>query len=346
MASYNTSTIGTSFDGGRINLRDIISQASSQELIERDGVLSLHELRALATKHTGEPYWLAGDIDVRDIATDAYQRPIEETRLSRMIRDVNTNGWNPLKAGEMSINVRRDGTVYVMDGQHRVMCILAVKGRAPYVQRVVVYIGLSRQQEAEYFSSTQDASARRPVLPADIHNARLYMDEQSHEHQRAWVVEDIVQKYGFYIAQSTRSEDSVRLAAVQAVLKIEDRYGADILDATLDLITSIWGNRPAPESKVIEGIAKFIAMFPDANYNSLIKRLKNWAAKTFVNEAFYRGEAAGYKSRVDQIAYFTHREYDSIGRRLAKLPRFDDSLDEHNRQIRSDARKKVLEATK
>lgn len=334
METFNTSLLGDSWSGGEIDLRKLIKKDTLT-----GGVLSIDELRALAKKHVGDPYWLAGDIDVRDINSDAYQRGLDEPRLRRMIREVREDGWNPIKAGQIVINVRRDGTVYMMDGQHRTMTIMAVDGIAPFVQRCVVYIGLTREQEAEYFSSTQDAQSRRPVLPAEIHNARLYMDSDKPESQQSWRVEEIVQKHGFYIAESAQPAGSVRLAAVKSAFKIEERYGPDILSATLELIVKSWGTRPSPESKVLEGVAQFIAMFPDANYGSLARRLQKWMPKTFVTEAFYRGEAAEYKGRVDQVTYFIHREYNSIGRRLVKLPSFDEALKSHKAEIRSEARR-------
>lgn len=334
METFNTSLLGDSWSGGDIDLKKLVKKGTVDS-----GALSIDELKSLAKRHTGDPYWLAGDIDVRDIQSDVYQRDIDEPRLRRMIREVREDGWNPIKAGQMTINVRRDGTVYMMDGQHRTMTIMAVDGIAPFVQRCVVYIGLTREQEAEYFSSTQDAQSRRPVLPAQIHNARLYMDAGNPASMQSWRVEEIVQKHGFYIAESTKPAGSVRLAAVKSVFKIEERYGEDVLSATLEFIVKCWGTRPSPESKVVEGVAQFIAMFPDANYGSLARRLQKWMPKTFVTEAFYRGEAAEYKGRVDQVTYFIHREYNSIGRRLEKLPNFDDALKAHKTKIRSEARR-------
>lgn len=296
----------------RINLRDILRKRDEAP----------HEPAVIAVKIANpEPYWEKAEIDVREVLTAAYQREIREYKVRRILRE----GWKPLKAGAIYISCRADGTYYVIDGQHRIVAIARMNGTAPYRQPVVLWFNLTPEQEAEMFSGMQDSDTRTPLLPDEMHNARRHESDESEDKRVAVLIDEVLGRHGFHFGSSAPTESSRRLHAVKSVYKTERTYGADILDAALHTITAAWGTGTAPEASLVDGMATFVVLFPDANFPNLIKRLKKTHMKHWVDDADRAGHALKIRQKNERILRHLHAEYNTTHHRNS-LPDWDTEL--------------------
>lgn len=282
----------------------------------------------------GDPYWKAELVDVRNIQIDQYQRSVRPMHLRRMVRRIREEGWNQLVAGAVTLSRRTDGSVFVIDGQHRIKAILEVAGDAPYVQQAIVWYGLSREQESEMFDRQQAADSRLAIVPADIHQARLYQDRGGDPGSQSWRIEEMLQQHGFYIADEFKQPGLTRLSAVKAAYEIEERYGIDIADATFELITQAWGNKHSPDAPIITGTATFVAMFPDARFSVVAKTISKQPMDVWRDEVFRGGDYLRIKGRQTQVTWGLHREYNRAVR-VNKLPNFETAYADHIRSTMS-----------
>lgn len=301
----------------RYDLRALLGKADGQ-----------HKRVAATVKATAEPYWTMEEVDVRDVLTAAYQRPIRDHKIRKMLRE----GWKPLKARAIELSRRRDGSVFVVDGQHRIVAITRMNGRAPYRQRVVMWHGLTPEQEAEMFAETQTPENRTPVLPEERHNARLEYNDQ------AIRIDEMLAAVGFHIGPRDAAVPTRRIKAVQELYRIDDAYGPEMLDATLKFIVLSWGADHSPEAPLLGGVAEFIAMYPDANYENLARRLGKSRIDRWLEDADRMGDALKIKAKRDRVARYLFEEYNHTHRKNP-LTDFDGALKAHTFKMRSEAAK-------
>lgn len=310
------------------DLREVLRKKREAEAEHRDP-------RVIAA--STEPYWTQEDVDVRQINVDLYQRVINEKRVRAMVRD-----WKPLIAGVLELSRRRDGSYFVIDGQHRVSALLQMADQGPRIVRAVVWHGLSPKQEAEKFAEAQDAKHRRPIVPEDTHNARVYAEDD-----RALAINAAVEAVGFRIGKASGNESLTKLPAVQKLYDVEERYGLDILAAALQFIAKVWGTTPPPEGPLVGGVAQFMAMYPDARYTPLMRRLAtNYAMKQFVERASASGRDAGYTNKADQITWKLYREHNAATRGAGLIHGFEDAFTAHRAWVRSTAAQRRWSGTR
>jgi hypothetical protein len=306
--------------GGTVNLREILRgkhEAPSQAERHEPAVMAAVPLPTL-------PHSSMQRVDVRTIRQDAYQRPVDMARVRRMVKN-----WEPLDMGHLVISRRNDGSEFVIDGHHRITAILLMEGRVPYEINAIVWEGLSPQQEARMFAA-QSSKHRRPVLPEEIHNAMVYAEDA-----QATRINTIVESSGFRLGTGSSEKDVHRLKAVKRLYDIEDRYGPDVLSSALGVITAAWGTDHVPEGPLVDGVAQFIAMYPQANYPSLIKRLAKTPMGHWVIEADNGGgKAIGLRSKTDRITHALHVEYNKTHSKN-KIETFDKDLKAHKSHLRS-----------
>lgn len=95
-------------------------------------------------------------IRVNDLKVDySYQRPIDQTRLNRIIKN-----YDPLQVRSLVLSRRSNGDLYIIDGQHTVAAILAVEGQKAFAT-AQVYCDLTVAEEAALFAKL-NTNAKKP----------------------------------------------------------------------------------------------------------------------------------------------------------------------------------------
>ena len=103
-------------------------------------------------------------VAIDDLKTDySYQRALDEKRVKKIAQD-----FKPEISGVITVSRRKDGSMYVVDGNHRISAMKAI-GRK-YTEAKIID-GLSQTEEAELFgllNTSQKKPTFNEVLNASI----------------------------------------------------------------------------------------------------------------------------------------------------------------------------------
>lgn len=266
-------------------------------------------------------------INVNGIEVPDYQRDIRPTKLKTMIRD-----WNPSMAGWIIVSRRDDGSLFVIDGQHRVEAVRHLQGRVgPYLDGIVVD-NWSTTQEAAFFYQTQNPDRRAALNPEDIHHAALLAGDQ-----RAIDIQHILSLHGFRVGnRHTDSPETGRLKPVRAINSAYDRYGGALLGDVLATIRSAWGIQSSPEGCVVTGMALFFGMYPGVSPDDVAKRMGKTPIGEWVRLAKVHARSEGMTPN-EGIAYKARSDYNFNRAAANRLSDFADTLRDHRAAIRSQA---------
>lgn len=171
------------------------------------------------------------------LTTDSdIQRPLDETRVNNIAR---TFRWEAF--GIPVVSRRADLSEVILDGQHRVHAARAA-GFGNTGVKVLVYTGLSRQQEAEIFrllNNTKALTALDKFLVALVEREPVAVE-----------INRLINGVGMKVV---RSGDRAFKAVVAARKVFETE--PDALARTLHVCTAAWGaNATAVDSRLVTGI--------------------------------------------------------------------------------------------
>lgn len=214
-------------------------------------------------------------VSVADLCID----PDAQRKLSLTWVKAHVDEFDVDQLGYIVVNVREDGAMFTIDGQHRVELMRAV-GWGDQKIHAEVFTGLTLAEEAELFNARND---RRAVRSFDRFRIAAVAGSPVECN-----IARIVQKRGMAISDQARDGN---VAAVASLLKIyngaglrSQTEGAHALDRTLAALTQCFGkNASAFSAKIIEGMGMV-----QLRYNGAIDQ------KALVTKlATFKGGAAG-----------------------------------------------------
>lgn len=203
------------------------------------------------------------------------QRPLDDVRVNKIARNFRFEAFGVPVASR-----RSDGQEVVLDGQHRIAAARQA-GFANTGVRVLVYTGLSREQEAELFGLLNDT--KHPTA-LDLFLVALIGRKPEETEINA-----IIEGAGFKVV---RSGDK----AFKAVAAARNIYnlGPDTLRRTLHILAGAWGNTAlAVDARLVQGVGR-VAF----RYNGAID-----SKRMIVNLAKYAGGAAGVIGAARQLSH-------------------------------------------
>lgn len=213
-------------------------------------------------------------LDLLTIDPDV-QRPLDDVRVSKIAREFTWEAFGVPVASR-----REDGQEVLLDGQHRVAAARQV-GFTNTGCRVLVYVGLSREREAELFrllNNTKHPSALDLFLVALI--------ERRPEET---AINDIITESGMKVVRSGEKAFKAVGAARQVF-----NLGPDTLRRTMHVLTNAWGtNSLAVDSRLVHGVGRVVF-----RYNGAID-----ARRMVTNLAKYPGGAAGVIGAARQLSH-------------------------------------------
>lgn len=196
-------------------------------------------------------------LNVENIVTDKYQRPIRTTAVRKM-----ADNFDKTLLGTITVS-KRNNAYFVIDGQHRI-ALAKLVGVTSLM--ALVYEGLTYQEEAKYFNSLNGANGEsKKPSKLEIFNASKEAKDPI-----AMEIAAILGKLGYTVGP-VNSKGHV--SAIETLEVIHKKYGAAHLFETLSLIRSTWGGEAdAVQKKMMIGVSEFIH-----NY----KGEPNFSVKTF-----------------------------------------------------------------
>jgi len=167
-------------------------------------------------------------MQVQELKTDLYQRLRNEDRISKIAKS-----FDERLLGVPLVNVRANGEVYIVDGQHRIGAL--VKNGVNSVDCRVVY-GLTKTEEAEMFISSNILQKR--LSGVDLFFASL-------EARLDWAVrlKKVYESHGYKIGRKrTKTQFGQLTAAPTAAIVGAFRSNPDAHAVSLDMIVKAWNN--------------------------------------------------------------------------------------------------------
>lgn len=189
-------------------------------------------------------YGVELDVDILKIDPEA-QRTLNESRAQHIAKNLVREA-----IGSIVVSQRPDGDFYIVDGQHRWRA--STLAGIPTI-RAEVHKDLAKAQEAVLFLiKNRESHKPRPIDEYKIGltgGVSLFVDTDA-----------ILTKHSLGIGSSSTNS----IGAIQGVLRITERYGAEILDRTLTVAEGAWGRSPETwDGMLIGGIGMALGKWGD-----------------------------------------------------------------------------------
>jgi hypothetical protein len=211
----------------------------------------------------GDGSALYKDLPIADMFVDfesegGYARALNENRARYLAENFNANA-----VGTIYVSLRNDGSLAVLDGQHRIYG--AIQNGLTTLD-AYVYGDLTIEQEADLYRMFGDYLRQKPV---DRFLAALRAKDEN-----ALAIAAVLAEYDLKVIATTRGHG---IHAVDAVQNIVNKYGLSMLRLTLAFLVEAFGNNAvALNGSTLKGASMFLDRFtrhPKFNHKRLMARL-------------------------------------------------------------------------
>lgn len=193
-----------------------------------------------------------------------YQRDLDQNRVNRMALE-----YDPSLVGVLEVSQRADGTIVVIDGQHRLAMVRQIKGNTAHVV-CNVHTGLTVEAEAKLFFDI-DAKRRR-LTGWDRWNARVGAGEPA-----VLDIIDVAGQHGLIIDPAPRPR---HLRCVTACEKVVKRGGLTLLYTALHVLVDAYQGEPdSLRAETVHGVGLVLHVYPDIDTARLTRALQGVAAR-------------------------------------------------------------------
>jgi len=171
----------------------------------------------------------------------SYQRKLYEGRLSNIF----TN-FDPDLIQTIVISKRADGTLWVLDGQHRCE-VLRRMGKS--VVLADIREGLTHEREAILFWMLNSGTSKPTSW-------EQFMARMTGNEPVAMAIVAIVERHGYHVGRITEDR------GLQAVSALETVFNMGRLDTVMAIISTVWPmDKTAREANIIQGLGQFLLTY-------------------------------------------------------------------------------------
>lgn len=188
-------------------------------------------------------------VRVRELHVDpSYQRGLSQPRISAMARN-----WDPLLADEIKVSMRKDGSLWLIDGQHRMNAAMLAGVEELFA---MVMTGLSPEQEADLF--VRGTKQRKGFNSLEEWRAAL-----SAGYADIVEINTLVESIGGRVNTSPNGAKGIN--APSALSDVYRLGGTELLGWTLTVIRDAWGSLDGPNVSafIVKGLGLFLGMYAD-----------------------------------------------------------------------------------
>lgn len=173
------------------------------------------------------------------------QRSLDEKRAERLSESFD---WTAF--GNIHVSLRHDGSMYVVDGQHRVQAARMAGFNGSTMIPAVVHRGLSIEQEAHLFRVLNAGVAPKPIDKFLIGLTAGYEEECE--------INKIVESLGVHIRATTADNCTQAVTALRKVY----RYSPDCLREAITVLLDAWGgSRDSLHGDLIVGVGSLLHQY-------------------------------------------------------------------------------------
>lgn len=209
---------------------------------------------------------ITGVLNTRFILKDAYQRPLDEALVRKIVAH-----WNPDLMNLPKVS-RRDGKYYVFDGQHTIEALKLKNNGKDLDIPCRIYSGMTYEDEARLFAAQNGISKNVTTMQ----KLRALYEAKDPDVVR---VTDIVIEYGYADPIKNNSNNCPNgFRTLPSALKIYEKCGEGRLRQVLKIITGAWGNdKNGCRSGILNGInivlSLYMGEFKEADLINSLKRV-------------------------------------------------------------------------
>ncbi|MEY8573609.1 DUF6551 family protein [Oscillospiraceae bacterium 21-37] len=180
----------------------------------------------------------------------AYQRPVKQAVVNRLIRHWNSKLLTPIVVSQ------RDSKNYVVDGQHRLTAMRRMNGGKDVIVPCLVYTGLTYAQEAEMYHRLEKSKGHLQ-LASDV-KARL----ESGADAEMLDIDQRIADAGFTWALDKPTGAACEIQPTRAVISAYRKLGGPAFSRMLELLAGAWhGSQVSLKSGMIAGMALFLKTY-------------------------------------------------------------------------------------
>jgi len=229
------------------------------------------------------------------VSNQNYQRDISMQRVEETAAAFDLFQINPVKVS------RRDGVNYVFDGQHTIEIVASASGSRDTPVWCMIYDDLVYTEEAHIFADQKKHV--KPLVPYETFFAHIEAGDAKQK-----LIEATVNSYGLAISGKHAPNT---ICAVSTLERIYDKYGEEVLDATIRLAAATWeGETNSFSGNILMGIARIIAAYGDALKEDVFKdHVGKQSVKSISRTAKERRPGALGYSEAMMLAYNAKNKY-------------------------------------
>lgn len=256
------------------------------------------------------------EVRVADLVVDhQVQRSLDLNRAKRM-----ATSYDPSAVGAITVSERADGSLHVVDGQHRSQAARFAHGKDATVT-ALVYTGLSLAEEALLF---RKLNTTKQVHPLQRFKVRLVEEDPA-----AIILNDILTHHGWRVGPGGGEGAFAAVAALEKVffgagVKRKGVYSGAV-KTTIGVVTDAWGHgSDAVRQEIVTGLGAVFVKHPGADAKKITRELAALGSPlTLLSKAKARN--AGSRSTLGGAVASIAVELHNKGRRKNRLPRWDAS---------------------
>ena len=203
-------------------------------------------------------------IPIKNLKFADYQRKLKMSKVRKII-----NCFCPDIVGIALVSFR-DGKFWCMDAQHRVMALKEMGYSEIWCQ---VLTGLSYEDECLRFNILN--TGRTQLTANQVFHCRV-------EEKDAKAIElvNLFKRYGFAYNKNASVKDDNVIGAVSKFVKIQERYGNDMVERVLWILRYCWyGDKDSLSSSIITGLSTFFANRDDVKDDVLANVMSHISPK-------------------------------------------------------------------
>ena len=235
-------------------------------------------------------------VPIRNLVSNQnYQRPLSEGHIRKALDEFDVYQINPVKVS------RRNGVNYVFDGQHTIEIVASESGSRDTPVWCMIYDDLVYTEEAHIFADQKKHV--KPLVPYETFFAHIEAGDAKQK-----LIEATVNSYGLTIS-GTKAPNTI--CAVSTLEKIYDKYGQEILDATIRLAVATWeGETNSFSGNMLMGIARIKVAYGESLKEDVFKdHVGKQSVKSIIRTAKERRPGALGYSEAMMLAYNAKNKY-------------------------------------
>ena len=242
-------------------------------------MLSLETARKL--KGVKQVKEIDNSFEMLPIAKLKYDKRIQRTINMRKVREMADRGLSVAALGVIIVNLREDGEIYVIDGQHRLELL---KRLGHDVAPCMVHYGLSLEQEAKAFVDLSQYNSKLSATQV-FHRKLIYNDSD------AVKIRNVLNSYGLEVSKGIKGgRGKNTISAISGIEFIFSNGGEYALKKVLNILLNAWGAdcRNVFDNMVLRGTHVFLKRYEGQVANSdLIAKLSIVPLASLINKARY-----------------------------------------------------------